>query len=154
AGRHDRLARLGEIAVLAGADEQARPVRAPGDHERIGDDAAFGGVHAAELYACTMDSPASAAADRADDLDAIAGAQARLAVAASRHDRTVHLDSDALAFEREVGHQVGDRLRRAERARGPVDRNGGVAHRSVWYWYDHRLAALKGKVASSRRRPV
>jgi hypothetical protein len=43
----------------------------------------------------------SAAADGMDDLDAIAGLQLVLDVAAARHDLAVHLDGDAASAEDE-----------------------------------------------------
>src|SRR5438552_5331118 len=66
----------------------------------------------------------SAAADRADDLDAVAHGERRVGMAAPGHDLSVALDGDPLAFECEFADQVGDGCAVPADARGAVDDDG------------------------------
>jgi len=56
-----------------------------------------------------MDRSLSSATDRADDLDAVAIGQLRVAVPASGHYFAIAFDRDALALERKLTNQVGNR---------------------------------------------
>ncbi len=77
----DRGARLGEILVLAGADQQARRIGLAGDDERI--------------------AHASAAADGDDDFKPVAVLEHDLLVLAARHDLAVSLHRDFFPGHRE-----------------------------------------------------
>jgi hypothetical protein len=66
----------------------------------------------------------SAAADGADDFDAVARGERGVGVAAPGHDLSVALDGDPLAFERELTDQVSDGCPVPADARGAVDDNG------------------------------
>src|SRR4030095_2939226 len=81
------------------------------------------------FYACL--SPA----DGRDDLETVAGGDARLRIAALGDDFAVHLDRDALALEVECAHEFGDgRGRRVEAMRGAIERqlhdSGIIARRA------------------------
>src|SRR4030095_11542627 len=113
------LARLREIPIFAGADEQTRSICAASDEQRIGM-ARFGrsmrGIHK---------EPPAAAADGADDLDAVAAREARRGVAALRHDLAVLFDGDAFTLDLELANEGGEGGRRcAQRARSAVDGDG------------------------------
>ena len=82
---------------------------------------------------------ASAATDGADDLDPVSGLEGRVAVAALRHDFSVALDGDPLAFERKVTDQVGDGSPVAAPARGPVDNDGEHGEATTRQRADERL---------------
>jgi hypothetical protein len=82
---------------------------------------------------------ASAAADGADDLDPISGLEGRVAKAAFRHDFSIALDGDPLAFKRKVTDQVGDGGPVSALAHGAVDDNGEHGEATTGQGSDERL---------------
>src|SRR5262249_34832023 len=80
---------------FAGADQQARRVRAPRDDERIG-----GGLRRARRV------HRSAPAHRDDDLETIAVREHGVGIAAARNDLAGALDVDALAAQLDVSEQL------------------------------------------------
>src|SRR5271157_3143520 len=60
-------------------------------------------------FGAFMDGSLSSATDRADDFDAVAIGQLRVAVPASGYYLAIAFDRDALALEGKLTHQVGNR---------------------------------------------
>ena len=112
AGRVDRRARLREVLVLAGADEQARAVRPARDRQALGrsDGGVMRGVHARILRPPVRRQascrPRSTSADGADDFQPVAVLERRVGVAAPRNDLSVALDRDAFALQSQLANQI------------------------------------------------
>src|SRR5690606_9444836 len=102
----DRLARLIEVFVLAGPDEQARTKRPTG--------------HLQQVVAH------SATADCVDDFDAVPGGERRAVMLAARTDRAIDLDREPLALEAEVAQERADRGAGRDRRGTAVDGNRSV----------------------------
>ena len=99
----DRRSGLPEILVLARADEKPRAIRPAGNDQRVVVRESYvlvGGVHRTRP---------STAADGADDLDTVTVGERRVGKSAFGHDLSIALDRHALAFERKLADQVGNR---------------------------------------------